>query len=125
MPHKRYTTKLTDEEILELFQEGGSYTADIEEGIVYSNKTGQPLFTFMGSERSTAPYVRLYKNPAMRAIAVSRIIWIVATQRAIPEGFQIHHRDRDPENNCFENLLALSDLDHDKVHREAVEEIPF
>jgi len=36
----------------------------------------------------------------------------------IPEGFHIHHKDRNKDNNLIENLILLSSEDHSKEHGE-------
>jgi len=50
--------------------------------------------------------------------------------RLIPQGFEIHHRDENPENNDFENLICVHQIDHNKLHRAAAPtanpyEMPF
>lgn len=114
MPRKEYNQRLTDEELIGLVA-SGKYSVDIDLGEV-RGRNGQLLFTYCGSNRSTTPYVRLYDQPKYRTLPVSRLVWIIATQSPIPQGFDIHHEDLDDKNNQFENLFALHTLDHSKKH---------
>jgi hypothetical protein len=36
----------------------------------------------------------------------------------IPHGWQVHHKDRDQQNNSLDNLQALAPLDHWNEHRD-------
>lgn len=70
--------------------------------------------------------VDLYHEGKKRSIHVSQVVWIDQHNRPIPEGFEIHHLDKDPDNNAPENLVAVSDPDHRKLHkRQPAEDIPF
>lgn len=128
MPHSRYNKKLTAKEIIKLF-DNGFYTVDLFLGLLYSGKTEEELFTYEGNDEGHL-FVRLYKAPKMITTAVSRIIWIIGNRLAIPKDFEIHHKDLDVKNNCFNNLYALSKIDHKKLHNNNLilkqdEEIPF
>lgn len=37
------------------------------------------------------------------------------------EGLEVHHKDRDKENNRADNLEVLTKAEHDKRHRELEE----
>lgn len=127
MPRKEYNQRLTDEEVIALVNEG-KYQVDVDLGEV-RGRSGKLLFTYHGSKRSTTPYVRLYHQPKMRSLPVSRLVWMVATQSQIPDGFDVHHEDRNDTNNRFGNLFCLHTLDHSKKHAngqpESEEEVPF
>ena len=126
MPRGDYTSKLTTGEILTLIREG-RYHVDLDLGEVTSGRTQKRLFTYTGSARSKTPYVSLYKSPKFISIPVSRLIWIAATEEEIPEGFQIHHLNKDDNDNRWENLVALHSKDHFKFHTNghSEEEVPF
>ena len=34
----------------------------------------------------------------------------------VPDGYQIHHKDENKENNCVDNLVCVSCLDHNRIH---------
>ena len=36
----------------------------------------------------------------------------------IPEGYEVHHKDEDKQNNNFENLELLSSAEHQAEHKE-------
>jgi hypothetical protein len=116
MPAKgKYTEKLTDLEIIQLF-DAGLYHCDLETGQIWSDRTDCEVFRFHGSKKSHQNFIRLYHNNKVRCYPVSRIIWIVGNRRAIPDGFEVHHRDLDNQNDAFDNLYAISNLDHHKLH---------
>jgi hypothetical protein len=110
--------------------ERGHYRVDVENGVIF-DKRGRPLnITGGGRGEKDYSYVRLYKGDGQRAIGVHALVWMVGNWRPLPEGFQVHHRDRDPSNNAFVNVFALSKPDHDKLHANADlitagEEVPF
>lgn len=125
MPKTCYTRLLTNREVLALFKSGARYSVDLVNGIV-SNGRG-PLHITLGGEPKRYRFVRVYEGDGHRLIGVAAIVWMVGNNRPLPKGFEVHHRDRDPTNNAFGNLFALSKLDHDKLHRDDLieEEIPF
>ncbi len=55
-----------------------------------------------------------YHNKAGRAL--SRDIWR-DSYGPIPEGYQIHHIDRNPTNNDLSNLMCLSAKEHNELHK--------
>lgn len=69
------------------------------------------------------PRVDLWHEGKRRSCHVSALVWIANTGEGIPTGFEIHHRDEDPMNNDWDNLIAVHSLDHPKLHR--LEEVPF
>lgn len=71
------------------------------------------------------PRVDLYHKGKRASVHVSHLIWMWNTNIALPDGFEIHHRDEDPMNNNFSNLIAVHPLDHTKLHAESQEEVPF
>lgn len=44
--------------------------------------------------------------------------WWVKTQRLIPKGFVIHHKNGDHRDNRIKNLQLMSEKDHRKIHSE-------
>ena len=51
-----------------------------------------------------------------RTIAICRLVWMYHAGRLIPDGFDIHHRDEDRENNRWDNLICIYGADHPKLH---------
>lgn len=115
MPYSLYTETLSYEEIVELFEKG-TYIADIEEGVIYSGKTGDPL-ALSGTPHGYMR-IRLYKSPKMRDFIVANIIWMLGNEMPIPEGFAIHHRNKNVKDSRFRNLFALTHKDHGKLHAD-------
>ena len=129
---KRYKgkPKLTHLDILKLFDDG-HYTADLDKGIVYSGRTREPLAVATYGRTTKYPFIILRRNDSRYHIPLSNVIWIVGNRREIPEGFEIHHRNTNAEDNWFDNLFCLTEKDHRKLHNSrdllepAGEETPF
>lgn len=128
----RRVMKLAD--VLALL-DAGTYTVNLETGEVIGPRgpvTPHP-FKRRGNGGHVDYYVRLYTTTAagvklVKSIALHRLVWMTATRSPIPDGFEIHHRDENPRNNAFRNLLCLHTLDHRKMHENeaaADEPIPF
>ena len=109
-------------QVIHWFQEG-IFTLDHQEIEIWKGdrQLTQRRNTRRRSERGD-PRVDLFHQNWRRSIHVSHLVWMVTTGQVIPEGWEIHHRDEDPENNWFENLLALHPLDHHKLHRSEEED---
>lgn len=123
MPKRSYAGKLTHEEIIALFNQG-VYKVDIEAGTVHA-RNGRELYTFPGGndcdDPDSALWVRLYSRGKMRSLPVAHCVWLFKSQRAIPDDFEIHHRNTNKRDNRWLNLFCLFDLDHRKLHRDTGE----
>ena len=101
------------------------YVVDTDTGEVH-NKHGKKLTPFYSNHKSSSDhqFVYLFRNGnERRGIAVHRLCWMAATDSLIPSGWEIHHRDQNPLNNSWFNLLCLHPEDHKKVH--ATKDVPF
>lgn len=114
MPKKYYCERLTDKDLIKLFN-NGAYYCDFDHGFIYSAKTKEKLYTFT-NQQNTHLWTRFYSYPKMRAISIAACIWIIGTQCSIPKNFLVHHIDENPLNNAFSNLLCIHENDHKKVH---------
>lgn len=124
MPRKEYNKRLTNLDILELF-ENGSYWVDLNEGVVYSQRIRAAVFVYEGNAEGHL-FTRLYSQPKHRSLPVSHVVWMFGTRESLPAKWEIHHRDKDVQNNSFNNLVAVHPIDHRKLHAdEPVEDIPF
>src|SRR5687767_1819783 len=119
MPKKGYTTNLLDSEVINLFRRG-RYRVDPDTGEVFGRDGTKPLYVFtnkrfrQAAEWRGQKWVRLYAHPKMRALPVSHAVWMFCTMRAIPPGFEIHHRNKDRTDDRWLNLFALYEDDHRK-----------
>ena len=124
MPRKEYNKRLTNLDILELF-ENGSYWVDLNEGVVYSDQKKAPVYTYEGNAEGHL-FTRLYSQPKHRSLPVTHVVWMFGTREALPAKWEIHHRDLDVQNNSFNNLVAVHPIDHRKLHADTpVDEVPF
>jgi len=126
MPRKKYTNKLTDLDIIDLFKVG-KYSIDLETGTITSTRTGKPIFYKTNSDGGGYYFARLYDSPKHRYLPVSVVCWVIGTQSPVPPNFQIHHRSTNIKENGFYNLFALHKIDHTKLHNGELltTEVPF
>lgn len=114
---------VTKQDVLDWLQDG---TFTIADGQIYT-RDGRALVQRMNKRRRCEhgdPRVDLFHGGRRKSMHVSHLIWMWGTNCTIPDGFEIHHRDEDPNNNDFNNLLCLHAIDHAKLH--AVEDdTPF
>lgn len=120
MARKHYKQLLSQKEVLSLLR-SGRYVVNLSTGEVM-NRMGTTVTPFY--DEYGRKFVRLYGLDKRKAIAVSRLLWMAATNSPIPRNFEIHHRDEDPSNDCWDNLICLHKSDHLKMHNEKLE-IPF
>lgn len=85
-------------------------------------RTKQPRETvfFNGIEyarfpESRSPSRRRYFYQYPKGRALHQAVWESANG-PIPDGYEIHHKDRDPGNNAIENLECLTHAEHRKRH---------
>lgn len=91
---------------------------------------GWPVKAWVKEERGgRRRFVRLHINGRRRGISLARLVWISVVGVPVPEGFEIHHEDRNPLNDAWGNLICLHSLDHHKQHygerAETEEPVPF
>lgn len=79
------------------------WDVDVENGTVYSLRYKRNIGT-NGK----------YSN--VGRIGVHRLIWMVANQAEIPEGYDIHHIDGDKHNNSIYNLELIEHKEHIGSH---------
>jgi hypothetical protein len=117
-------TKVTKQEILDWLLDGAFSVAD---GQVYS-RSGRQLVQRINKRKGCEhgdPRVDLCYCNKRASINVSQLVWMWNTKSVVPDRFEIHHRNEDPTDNDFNNLLALHPIDHGKLHAAEEEETPF
>ena len=100
----------------------GQYIVDLEKGTIVSKRTKRQTFIFNhvwppNPNQLGHWFTRLYYKGTVLCTSRARIIWMVGHRRAIPEGFEIHHDNEDSEDDSFDNLICIYNLDHKKLHR--------
>ncbi len=55
-------------------------------------------------------------NKVKKSFLLHRLIWMVANQAEIPEGYHIHHIDGDKHNNSIYNLELKNSFNHISEH---------
>lgn len=58
-------------------------------------------------------YVNLSKNGIVKTFVVHRLVW-EAFNGPIPAGYEVDHKDNDPENNRLDNLQLLTHSENNK-----------
>lgn len=120
---------ISQAQILEIIAEG-RYRVDTDLGLVYSGKTGKEVYTWNRGKHPRSPhkFVRLHYKGKRIGIARARLVWMVANNSTIPDGWEIHHRNTDPVDDRDSNLLCLHKNDHKKFHHSAepeTQDAPF
>lgn len=110
---------VTKQEILQWLQDG---VFSIEDGEVYTSLGRKLVQRINKRKRCEHGDPRVGRRASVH---VSHLVWMWTTNTVLPDGFEIHHRDEDPTNNEFSNLLAVHPMDHAKLHANAQEEVPF
>lgn len=117
--------RIDDASLLDLLLSGDLYV-DLETAEVWKN--GKLLVpSLVGTENKNGTRYRLeicHEN-GKRTITRARLVYLAGSLTPIPEGFEIHHIDKDRYNDCWDNLIAVSHLDHLKLHQVGVSDVPF
>lgn len=127
MPHSYYRNgKLTQKDILGLLRIG-KYSVDFETGNIYGQSGNLLKQLPIGPEGNPYLSLNLYDQGKRINVMVHKIVWMAGTMSTVPRNFEIHHRDLDPTNNSFNNLICVHKIDHAKLHSEYIEddETPF
>ena len=86
-----------------------NWDVDIENGTIYSLKYKKYIGII-----DKCGYIRVNKD------YLHRIIWMVANECDIPEGYDIHHIDGNKLNNNFKNLELIGHSEHNKHKKKKV-----
>ena len=73
----------------------------------------KPFVEFNGNKYTVRNHGYLMKTCEPRTL-LHRDLW-ESIYGAIPEGYDIHHKDGDKQNNVIENLQCLSKADHSRM----------
>lgn len=124
MPRNKYT-KMHKRTVLKLLKDG-VYSVNIDTGQVF-NRHGKELKQRKNTHPSNGNavghlQVYLYYESECACIYVHQLVWMAATMRVPPKGWEIHHLDEDINNNAFINLICVHPLDHRKFHYTPTDE---
>lgn len=119
MPRAYYQNQLTRQEVIELFNAGKYRIVDNQ----ICGRKGKPLYVYT-NKKSEHTWVRLFAPGKSRVVPTAHAVWMITTQCVIPDGWEIHHKNTDPTDNSFENLICCHPMDHRKLHAELTE-APF
>lgn len=108
---------ITDDELLELLA-CGVLEVDIQTAEVKCRgKALKPSETGLGLKTNTRMRISIRAFGKQRRIVRSRLVYMAATLRLIPDGYELHHVDEDRYNDSFHNLILLTAEDHLKLHQ--------
>lgn len=80
-----------------------------------AKQSGPAHWHWKGGERSTKQgYVRVWIAPGKRDLE-HRVVWM-ATYGPIPRGMHVHHLNGDKTDNRADNLVLVSNVDHQALH---------
>lgn len=104
-------------ELLRNFAETPQELAAVEEMIVKVEQKMLPVETVSDTKKIFNGF-KFYKNKKGRyscTITLHRFLWQFYNGE-IPEGYDIHHKDFNKENNDISNLELVTKEDHKKIH---------
>lgn len=114
--------RIAEADILDAVQ-AGRFVVDVEAGEVIT-AAGRQLVVF-SNRTDCRRFVRLHFDGRRRGIAVARLVWMARTGQLIPDGWEVHHRDENPGNDAWGNLICLHPDDHRKLHGQAADDEPI
>ena len=94
-----------------LFRFRDTYYFVDEKGRVYNSTKGK----FIKLHPGNRGYLIAVIN--RKSYNVHRIVFETINKLRIPENYEINHKDRDPANNCIDNLEMLSQKEHKEYHK--------
>lgn len=108
---------ITDEELLELLV-CGVLEVDIKTAEVKCRGSAlKPTIVGTAGDNGTRYRLSIRWAGRKRTIVRSRLVYMAATLRLIPDGYELHHVDEDRYNDSFHNLILLTAEDHLKLHQ--------
>lgn len=86
--------------------------------VLYDGRTWNKPTLKRSGGRVPSPYyfACIKKNGLERNISLHKYIWEQSHGR-IPDGYDIHHVDNNPENNSLENLVMMATNEHRRMHQ--------
>ena len=113
---KRKYAKADDQIFLDRISEGTLWV-DLETQQVYTKKNRQNFgkwhLVSVRPDKQGYLHVRIYHLKKRKSIALSRLIWIVANGRLIPDDMDIdHYPDRSITNNHPDNLRLRDKIEN-------------
>jgi hypothetical protein len=115
---KRKFGKLSHEAILARIADG-SLVVDVDEARVYRVGRGGELQELKQYPRGRCGRYRgvcIYSGGSRIKIAVHKLVWLADSGEPIPDGYEVHHEDRDPSNNRISNLDLQTKAEHLATH---------
>jgi hypothetical protein len=76
----------------------------------------KPLRMMGGGRTNDRLRVLLRHKQERKHLLVHRLVYCHMTGAPVPAGFDVHHLNGDRFDNRWENLIALSRRDHEKLH---------
>lgn len=90
-----------------------NWEIDVEKGVVFSTAYNKNREL---KGRDINGYVILFDGK--KHILLHRLIWMVANQCEIPNGYHIHHVDGNKQNNSIYNLELVETFLHNSEHKK-------
>lgn len=89
----------------------GDYTVNIETGEIKNNITNN----YIGrTTNSGYRDIGFYYKSKTRQLLIHRVIWMVANDKLIPDGYYVNHIDGNKQNNNYKNLELVTAKENTK-----------
>ena len=90
-----------------------NWLVDVEKGAIYSLK----LKRYIGAINKLG-YVNVNPQKGYKHCKLHQYIWMCANQADIPEGYDVHHKDHNRQNNSIYNLELIERHVHRSEHKK-------
>lgn len=90
------------------------WDVDVENGTIFSLRYKK----YVGAINPKGYILIESINPKYKHVGVHQYIWMVANGCDIPEGYDIHHKDGNRQNNSIYNLELIEKHKHRSGHRK-------
>ncbi|ELO4274970.1 HNH endonuclease [Escherichia coli] len=87
----------------------------LRDGVIFTRWGNKPV-AFSGKNKDGRRYTIINVNGRQHIVYVYEAVFMLYHNRPIAECKELHHIDKNPENNEIDNLIELTDKQHRRIH---------
>lgn len=88
----------------------------LQGGVIFTRWGNKPV-AFTCKDKNGRRYVKININGKWHTVRIYEAVFMLFHDRPIAEGKELHHIDKNPENNAPENLIELTRKQHKRIHQ--------